>query len=314
MIIQCEKCQTKFNLDETLLKEEGSKVRCSHCREIFVVYPKEETALFEQEFVGLNDEGLELDEDLVEEIEEPMKRDEIEESKEAEGIDFGNEKDINDPSADEETVETVLLEDLSDLEEEEGAGPEIAEVVPIRKIKSSKPRLLPVILIIFSLLVGGFAVLVFFYPDRIHEYLPFLEAPEKLEITDMGVRRLSFKAVTGSFTNSKEGGRLFVIQGLVKNEYPKSRSFILIKGAIFDNIGQEVKKKQVYAGNIFNEVEIKELPLAQINKAMEDPNGMGMKNIDVSPDASIPFMIVFENLPENLSEFTVEAISSSEAS
>ncbi|MEA2059039.1 MAG: zinc-ribbon domain-containing protein [Thermodesulfobacteriota bacterium] len=39
MIITCEKCGTKFSLDESLLKQEGSKVRCSQCRHIFMSYP-----------------------------------------------------------------------------------------------------------------------------------------------------------------------------------------------------------------------------------------------------------------------------------
>jgi hypothetical protein len=32
--------------------------------------------------------------------------------------------------------------------------------------------------------------------------------------------------------------------------------------------------------------------------------------VNVKPHASVPFMIVFEELPENLSEFTVEAVGS----
>ncbi len=39
MIITCEKCSTKFNFDESLLKETGSKVRCSKCKHIFTAYP-----------------------------------------------------------------------------------------------------------------------------------------------------------------------------------------------------------------------------------------------------------------------------------
>jgi predicted Zn finger-like uncharacterized protein len=37
MIIQCELCSTRFKLDDTKLKEEGVRVRCSKCRHIFVV-------------------------------------------------------------------------------------------------------------------------------------------------------------------------------------------------------------------------------------------------------------------------------------
>ena len=39
MDIQCEKCRTLFNIDETLIKEGGSKVRCSICRHAFMAYP-----------------------------------------------------------------------------------------------------------------------------------------------------------------------------------------------------------------------------------------------------------------------------------
>lgn len=39
MIITCKECGTDFNLDENLLKESGSKVRCTKCKNIFVAYP-----------------------------------------------------------------------------------------------------------------------------------------------------------------------------------------------------------------------------------------------------------------------------------
>ena len=39
MIITCEACNASFNLDESLIKQTGSKVRCSKCRNVFVAYP-----------------------------------------------------------------------------------------------------------------------------------------------------------------------------------------------------------------------------------------------------------------------------------
>lgn len=41
MIITCKKCNTSFNLDESLLKQTGSRVQCSKCNNIFIVYPTE---------------------------------------------------------------------------------------------------------------------------------------------------------------------------------------------------------------------------------------------------------------------------------
>ncbi len=39
MIITCNECSTSFNLDDSLVKENGSKVRCSVCKHIFTAYP-----------------------------------------------------------------------------------------------------------------------------------------------------------------------------------------------------------------------------------------------------------------------------------
>ena len=39
MIISCESCQTKFQLERSILKSKGSQVRCSKCHTVFVVYP-----------------------------------------------------------------------------------------------------------------------------------------------------------------------------------------------------------------------------------------------------------------------------------
>ena len=39
MIVICEKCLTKFNIDESILKKKGSKVRCNICKNIFIAYP-----------------------------------------------------------------------------------------------------------------------------------------------------------------------------------------------------------------------------------------------------------------------------------
>ncbi len=41
MIITCEECGISFNLDESLLKPSGSKVRCSKCKTVFTAYPPE---------------------------------------------------------------------------------------------------------------------------------------------------------------------------------------------------------------------------------------------------------------------------------
>jgi len=39
MIVTCENCSTSYEMEDGLIKEAGSKVRCSKCRHVFIVHP-----------------------------------------------------------------------------------------------------------------------------------------------------------------------------------------------------------------------------------------------------------------------------------
>ncbi|UCF86312.1 MAG: zinc-ribbon domain-containing protein [Desulfobacteraceae bacterium] len=312
MIIQCEKCRTKFNVDESLLKNEGSKVRCSLCKYTFVAYPPEQEYLEERETIAFNKE--EIENTVVQDSPGVIHEKESEARLEDQAILFDNA--FEEPLEDQMDESAVLSDDSHGRVEEEMTGAEQPlEPAPMKKETPKKmprrPHLLPILLVIVLILIGATAAIFLWVPDLIPDSLSMLKPAKKQEIADMGVRRLSFKSVTGSFVNSENLGNLFVIRGVVTNDYPKSRSFILIKGSILDDKGQVVKRKLAYAGNNFKEEEIKSLPLDKINQAMKNRYGMGRKNVNIASGANIPFTIVFENLPKNLSEFTVEAVSSS---
>ena len=74
-----------------------------------------------------------------------------------------------------------------------------------------------------------------------------------------------------------------------------------------------LQTKMAYAGNRFTDDQIKTMPLEEINKELKNRLGANKSNSNVKPEAGLPFTIVIEELPENLSEFTVEAVSSSPA-
>jgi hypothetical protein len=77
-----------------------------------------------------------------------------------------------------------------------------------------------------------------------------------------------------------------------------------------DEKGTAIRQKVAFAGNTFSENDLKDMSLEQINQALTNRTGKGNVNVNIKPQASVPFMIVFEELPDNLSEFTVEAVSS----
>ena len=161
--------------------------------------------------------------------------------------------------------------------------------------------LILVLSIAFLITVGGTLLL-----------LSLRNSSEKQVSSDPGVMRLSFPpgAVTGSFVESDTAGQLFVIKGMVTNNYPKPRSYVLVKGSIQDDMGKIVKTALAYAGNSFSEKEIREMSSADLAKRQENRSGDKETNVNIPSGGTIPFMIVFEKLPENITEFTVEAVSS----
>ena len=59
MIITCDKCNTRFSLDDALIKATGTKVRCKQCENVFDVYPSGRPASDDKGYVEIS--GLELE-------------------------------------------------------------------------------------------------------------------------------------------------------------------------------------------------------------------------------------------------------------
>ena len=336
MLLECEQCRSRFNLDDSLLAKEGSRVRCTVCRHTFVAYPAESEP----------PEEPATQEEAEEELEETVALDStpVDEERETAYGEVAGEKDFEEAFSEslDEEFETVSLDEMTEPDEEEEAGeeafeeaaaisdgtaaeehepreeattderPEAVEPAP-SEMKPRWPRPLPVVLVLLVLVLGGSVAIFFFAPHLIPDSLSVLKPAKRQEITDLGVRRLSFQEVNGFFVQSDKAGQLFVVRGKVSNNYPKSRSFIFIKGSLLDDRGQVVQTNLVYAGNTLTDEEMKTMSLEEINKGLKNQYGKGRMNLNIQPDASVPFMIVFGNLPDNLSEFTVEAVKSSPA-
>ncbi len=319
MIIECESCASKYNLDESLLKSGGSKVRCSVCKNVFIAYPPEELFIEEPATDMIPEE--ELEETLSLDSRTDFDQEEVSPPKGAGESDF--DLAFEEAMEEADVHKAVPPDEIPDIEEE-GATTATADMrreeaeegledtePPVSRIKTGRSRALPIILLILLLIFGGAAAIFYFAPDLIPDSIPFLQPSKKREVLDPGVARLSFKAVTGSFVQSQKAGQLFVIKGMVTNNYPKPRSFILIKGSILDDKGNVVKINVAYAGNTFVEEQIKEKPIEELDKGLKMRMGRNRMNFNVQPGATIPFMIIIDKLPENVSEFTVEAVSSS---
>jgi predicted Zn finger-like uncharacterized protein len=179
--------------------------------------------------------------------------------------------------------------------------------------KSSLSRIL-VLLVLLLAILGGAAGFLFIQEGTINlstigQYLPFLqeyigEAPASSPGDRIGIN------VSGSsYVNGTEG-QLLVIQGAAVNNHPVTRSSITIKGVLLDAQGQTLLQQTVFCGNQLSDNALKTMSFAAIEEAMNNQFGDSLSNMNVAAGTSIPFTIVFRNLPGGIANINVEVVDS----
>jgi predicted Zn finger-like uncharacterized protein len=119
------------------------------------------------------------------------------------------------------------------------------------------------------------------------------------------------ESVSAEFIENAGVGRLCVIKGQVRNNYDHPRSFIRITGKLYDPKKNVVKMVTVFAGNVLSKEELAGQSFGAISALLKNKTGANNLNVGVKPGAAIPFMVVFDGLPESLDEYSVEVAGSS---
>jgi predicted Zn finger-like uncharacterized protein len=125
---------------------------------------------------------------------------------------------------------------------------------------------------------------------------------------------ITIKNPVGSYIVNKEGGELFVINGEAVNSFKKPRATIHVKALLFGKNGAVLAQKSAYCGNQLSKEQLATMPMAKIEAAMNNQFGDSLSNLGVQPGKSIPFVLVFANVPKDVVEFSVEVAGSTVAS
>ncbi|MBN1931589.1 MAG: zinc-ribbon domain-containing protein, partial [Desulfobacterales bacterium] len=115
MIITCKECETRFNLDESLLKKTGSKVRCSKCKSIFLAYPP----ALPKESDNLEDKKPEMPKDEFSQEQLGFETEDLEQEKQ-----FGDQPEMQDDSSGFEEDSLSDIGKMLEMEEEPEAASE----------------------------------------------------------------------------------------------------------------------------------------------------------------------------------------------
>jgi hypothetical protein len=280
----------------------------------------------------LSFEDLDLEEAVVEETagtevqsaveQEALTFDEVDFEDEVSGEDLSEQMVAEvQPSEAFEDTESPLPEGVpvASLEERDEPVAEAMEETPpasmIDQPATKKGVSLPLMICLVVVLLGGGAFAAFNFLKGDTMKLPFLESlagPGKAESVDPGNMNISLldDGITGGFVENKSTGRLFVIKGKVKSGYPDARNFIRLKGVLYFKDGKVARDRIVYCGNVLSETELQALGMDAITKKLNNRFGDKKANFRVPAGKELPFMVVFNKLPENLGEFSVEVVDS----
>ncbi|MBW6511568.1 MAG: zinc-ribbon domain-containing protein [Desulfuromonadaceae bacterium] len=120
--------------------------------------------------------------------------------------------------------------------------------------------------------------------------------------------KIRLSELNGYFVDNAGEGQLFVVEGKATNAYPDTRSALAVKGVIYGANGEILRYTKVYCGNPLAPKDLQTLSWDKIKSKMENPFGDTMTNSEVTSGKTLAFTIVFKNLPENLTEFSVEPL------
>jgi predicted Zn finger-like uncharacterized protein len=317
MIVTCASCLTKFYLDDSRIPAKGAKVRCSRCKQVFYVVTPPETkeeiiedfesfAKYHEELIEPGQKDLEFPPSLEEEEKETPTEEEEEEEKE------GKEKE----------EESFLFFDKAPAGKEDqvpskqSAGEEKAEVdifKPKRMLRRERrgPSLFFSLLVVLVLLIFG----VFYLWAELGsggKLFPYIQYPVK-KITELwsdiwgSEKQGLIVGGLNGYEEKMEEIPLYIIEGKVTNQSRSTKRYVKVKVMIFDQNRDKMAEKETICGRILPREELINLPVAFFRGKMLI---LPKKEEDSRTPAgeTIPFMVIFKDLPSQAKEFQVEIL------
>jgi len=340
MIVQCDLCGTKYNIEDSKITPQGVKVRCSKCKHIFSVKPPPATPPSEGEDFLQDFESFEkFHKDLMDtsapetgpstDEESPFERGEFDSTFQDTGqgppsegpsmAEFPTEEWPS-PSL-EEQRQTEFMEgemdtptfDMRGLEEKKYF--EKPPVTPTKR-KTSWSFVLIGILLIIAL--GGYYLwsergMEISLPGNIPSLLKSI--PEKLQSIWEDIRGIERGSLTFSdlegYKDTIGEVPVFVITGKILNETNKTKEHVRIRAILLNDKNKLLDEKQTLCGSYFTKEDLKKLPPRFTRgdfRIRPVPSQMR-----VAPRMSVPFIVIFPNMPPDANEFQVEIVEAPNA-
>jgi len=286
MIVECSNCHSTFNLPDELVPEGGRKVKCSVCDNVFQVKPEgADDADEPKASIAIGDDpgdGMDLsDDDLGSALDDA----------------FGGDDD--DASSDEA------------VEEEGELGFDLDHLPKKKKAVDKKKLIIAAAVLLVLLLAGGGVFL--FAPGLIG--MGGEKAPETAQTetapADMTeqVKNIYLEGIRQYYVDNDKVGRIFVVEGKAVNQFDKAKELIEVEANLYDANNAVLDTVRLKCGNTLSLFQLQVLSKEEIQSALADEAGIGANNVNLQPGGQVPFMIVFFEPAESVSDFNVSVVA-----
>ncbi len=308
MIVQCDRCETTYNLDETKVRPGETKVRCSQCQHVFTIpHP---LTLNEKEIFGATKESTE-DTFMKEWAKEFTSQPPPEPRQPAlPAPNGGPSPRAFVPPA----VEEALF--AEELPPEEAPSPE-EEMLPFKSrpmqgAPAKKERTISTtFLLTMFLLVTVTGAL--YYWSKMGRSIPAFEyLYEKIYNLMEGKKeqKLFLLYLRGS-EHTLEGGKVYVIQGKVANRSQETKKLVKLNGSLYDKAGKVVATGSGFCGITITDEEVKQSTYDALKTSFAFiPVGQARP---VPSEEALPFTIIFFSPPDGATQFQVEIVETAES-
>ncbi len=288
MEVQCPQCQSKFQLPDAVVRP-NVKLRCSVCQHIFryqepssagadtfsSAAPQEAPSSFaENSFSGME----------------------------------GGAQQTSSGSHGGGNTGGGGLDDFS----LDGPAPSLDKDPPEGKKKSKLFLILMILLLCAAGAGGGWWYMEMYKPEA-EQAAQGAGQGSSLTSEDASaasVSKITMHGVRQYYVKNEKVGSIFVVEGVVTNEFPVAKDLIEVEGALYDaNKAVLVSKKQ-WAGTTPSLFQLQVLGEEELESFLNNEIEILTKNTNVPPQGEVPFMVVFYNPPANVAEFGVRVISS----
>ncbi len=284
MEVQCPQCQSKFQLPDAVVRP-NVKLRCSVCQHIFRY---QEPSLASADTLA-NAAPQEAPSSLAESS--------------FSGMEGGAQQTFSGGS----DSGGGSLDDFS----LDGPAPSL-DKPPTEKKKKSKLFLSLMILLLCAVGAGGGWWYMKIYKPEAEQAVQGAGQSSNLASTDASAEsasRITMHGVRQYYVKNEKVGSIFVVEGVVTNEFPVAKDLIEVEGALYDSNKAVLVSKKQWAGTTPSLFQLQVLGEEELESFLNNEIEILTKNTNVPPQGEVPFMVVFYNPPANVAEFGVRVVS-----